>query len=103
RFMVCTPGYLPVTFCSHRSGLRPASFRRRWLGEGIQIREIKARVSVREAEIGTGVCDMDHSFLCPPRRRMKAARSGSRDGASVARTLAAIDVYRLARHEARRF
>jgi hypothetical protein len=26
-----------------------------WLGEGVQIREIQARVSVREAEIGTGV------------------------------------------------
>src|SRR5262249_55845134 len=26
-----------------------------WLGEGIQIREIQARVSVRETEVGTGV------------------------------------------------
>src|SRR5216683_174491 len=46
---------------------------------------------------------MDHSLLCPFRRRMNAARSGSRDGGSVARTLAAIDVNGLARHEARRF
>src|SRR5882672_1545613 len=40
---------------------------------------------------------------CPSRPRMNAARSGSRDGGSVARTLAAIDMNGLARHEARRF
>src|SRR5258706_11485787 len=46
---------------------------------------------------------MDHSPLCPARRRINAARSGSRDGGSVARPLAAIGVIGLARHEARRF
>src|SRR6202045_1155247 len=46
---------------------------------------------------------MDHSLLSAPRRHMNAARSGSRDGGSVARTLAAIDVNGLPRHEARRF
>src|SRR6478672_5277307 len=43
---------------------------------------------------------MDRSLLCPPRRRMNAS---PRDGGSVARTLAAIDMNGLARHEARRF
>src|SRR6266478_2398777 len=46
---------------------------------------------------------MDRSLLYHPRQRLNAARSGSRDGGSVARTLAAIDVNGLAGHEARRF
>src|SRR5262249_17356655 len=47
-----------------------------WLGKGIQIREVQARVSVREAEIGTGVMVRhDHSLLCSLRRRLKEARS----------------------------
>src|SRR5256885_4855025 len=33
-----------------------------WLGEGIHIREVQARVSVREAEIGTGVMVRHGSF-----------------------------------------
>src|SRR6266404_3847496 len=46
---------------------------------------------------------MDYSPLCLSRRRMNAARSGSRDGGSVARTLAAVDVEGLSGHEAGRF
>src|SRR5579862_1054898 len=45
---------------------------------------------------------MTSSFI-KEARRVNAARSSSRDGGSVARTLAAIDVNGLARHEARRF
>src|SRR5580692_7145217 len=33
-----------------------------WLGEGIQIREVQARVCVREAEIGTGIMVRHGSF-----------------------------------------
>ena len=42
-------------------------------------------------------------FLCHPRWRMNAAPGGARAGGSVARTLAAIDMNDLARHEASRF
>jgi hypothetical protein len=37
-----------------------------WLGEGIQIRDVQARVSVRKAKIGAGIISRPGSFTPLP-------------------------------------
>ncbi len=97
-----------------------------WLGKGIQIGEIKARVSTRESKIGSGVMVRHRSFT--PLPSSSAPGSGAKfgrensltlvsrlrafpqlpsdrrvelgsDGGSMARALPAVDVEGLTGHE----
>jgi hypothetical protein len=53
---------------------------------------VPGELAAREVEIGTGVMVRHGPFtLCAPRRRVNAVRGSSRDGSSVARTLANCD------------
>src|SRR5207245_10860135 len=53
-----------------------------WLGEGIQIREVQARVSMRKAEIGTGVM-VRHGSFTPLSRASRGQRGSQRPTSSV--------------------
>jgi len=55
------------------------------LGKAYKSVRSKARVSVRETEIGTGIMVRhgNHLLLCPARRRMNAAQSGWRSNLNL--------------------
>src|SRR5450755_4350376 len=71
-------------------------------GKAHKIRDVRARLSVREAEIGTGTMVRHEPFTHLSSSSGQECDAKRSDGGLVARTLPAIDVNGLARHEARR-